>query len=249
MLGHKEFWLDNKGTMLREPFRDLPNNAVVILTYNSAGMLDTQQVEDAFFTHKKCVFSDPEFIAAVEAIKNDFFDTYRPVKQVNNLKDDGMIEQYIGTREKPFTKTQLEAIHKLVENFRISKSDVVSFMNNLSGASSVISDRVTFAFTNEAGLHIRIASDASKYEVETMVANLDEAMGTVYGTFKKVSKPILYYDLVYAVFRAYSNGYKFKDIQFMLENHALPLYLGSKTFTSIEALKNYYYKNRPKVTT
>jgi adenylate cyclase class IV len=82
-----------------------------------------------------------------------------------------------------------------------------------------------------------------------MVANLGEAMRAVYGEFKEVSKAPVYYDLVYAIFRAQAKNYKLREINDMLDNGSLPLYKGPKRFTSLDAMKNYYYNHRPKVTT
>lgn len=235
--------------MAKSDFENLPNNAVMILSFNTKGVLDDPKIEDTYFTHKKCVFNDTEFKARVEAVKNDYFDHYGNEEQRNDLKDGGLIYQFINTPWKPFTSAQTDAVEEIARDFLISKDDIVSFINNLSSEESVAADRVVYAYTNQAGLHLRISPDASKNEVKSMIDNLDEAMQAVYGGYKKRTKPPLYYDLIYAIFRAQAHGKSMPEIFDCLNSGELEQYSGRKRFKSLETMKNYYYKYRPKVST
>lgn len=209
---------------------------------NKLPVFDRPQV-----AYLKCIMNDPEFIE-----RSIYIHKWIDEGEDNHITmghDDGKVSMIIGDDNiRQISQSEIDDIKKLAEDFDISLPDVVSLLNNYGavGQGSVRVEYSRWQTTREPnGITIHVGKGATKQEIFRAIGDIDDLIEFVYGESVRKDKGPQNYKLVYAIHLARHKGIKFKDIFAAYQDKELERYRGSATISSMEKLKQYYYKYRP----
>lgn len=205
---------------------------------------NTQRLRDAYVS---CVFLDPLF---VEKCRN-IISSIRTNKEVLSWGVSFGKPVLVFGVDQIITldNSVVDEFLDLAVEFDIHIIDVTEYLNGRSLIrSSGVTIDVTSLWSDDPSEHftIDVSPGATKQDVIDSLSDFDYYMERAYGNHIKKNKAPENYQLVYAVHRARKSNLKFQEIFDLYKDGDLPNYQGSKNLSSVEKLKDYYYKYRVK---
>ena len=203
-------------------------------------------IEDPLVTHKKCVYSDAEFIAEARAIASHLgIGAKHPIDKIYHRFK---YHYYVGERAEIIATDADEAsLKKLASEYAITISDVIVFLNDGHNSSTYeySKPRVEVSYSPHEGIKIFVPPDATKQDIVSQLYRVRVIQKLFYKRQDTKRKPPANYQLIYAIFRARAKGLTFDRIYRQYQVGALPMYDRASNLNSPDSLARYYRKYKP----
>lgn len=203
-------------------------------------------VEDTRITHKKCVYSDTEFVVRAQDIATSLgINPENPIESIKHRDKEYFI---IGKEaERIASDEDVIQLEKLASDYSVDFSDVIVFLNGSyqSPIYEYVKPRVEVKFFPPEGIRITVPPDATKQDIINQLGKVKKLQKLFYKTKKTKRKPPENYRLIYAIFRARANNIGFESIFKQYSKGDLPHYDTPITHQSSDSLERYYRKYKP----